>query len=632
MDGFQEERCVMGKFGRMLAALGLITVLAPGAWSAELTDPYEILNRSYEATGGLDLIKAQKTSHLVGTLVLVGTGLEGTFEQWSEMPDRSRQDVDLKVITQISGDNGEYAWTVDQNGKLQIRQDERTEKQRRLGKLMAEFEHLNPESDVFTLSYKGIDTASGADCYVVEIANNINEDVTNQYYDTSSFLMLKSVAVSPEGENRTWYSDYRDVDGLLFAFKQESVQLPSMMRQEIVFTTVEVNPPVDETMFEPPARDIEDFRFANGKSAENIPFQFIDHHIYLPVEMGGRKRLWVLDTGAGRTVVDVGFAKELGLKLEGQVKGQGAGNLVDVSFTTLPAFSLPGLDFDEQSAAAIKVAPLFKRWVGLEVVGILGYDFLSRLVTKVDYAHEMLSFYHPDSFDYQGDGAVLSSPISQSNMLELPVTVDSQYSGQWSLDLGAGGMSYHYQYAEHHGLLDVQGVDGLGHGAGGSLPEKRLLSKTMDFAGFTVNNIEVDVPMKKGEGAFGHTELTGNIGNTLLQHFLLYLDYKRERVIVEKGADFDRDFPRDNSGMQLANEAGNSIKVIFVADGTPAAEAGFMVGDEILAVNDIEAENLGGVIAVKKLLRKAPGTTLSVEVARAGETKKLSLTLRDLFQ
>ncbi|NIP41242.1 MAG: hypothetical protein GWO41_02605, partial [candidate division Zixibacteria bacterium] len=454
----------------------LFLLAAAGSLPGEsLTDSYEILNRHYEAMGGLEKLKAQETSHLEGELVLEGTGLEGTglegsFEQWSESPIKSRQEVDLKIITQVSGDNGEFAWTVDQNDKLQIHNDARTLDQRQLQILLAEYDHLDPNSEVFNLSYEGLDTASGSDCYVVKIANNINEDYSNQYYDTSSFMLLKTVAFSPEGENRTWYSDYRDVDGVPFAFMQRSIQSPSGMKSIVNFTRVEINVPIDPALFEPPSTDVEDFRFTNGKSAEDIPFRYIDHHIYLPVEVGGKTKLWILDTGASASVIDEDFARELGLELEGQMKGQGAGKLVDVSFTTLPAFSLPGLEFDEQSVASIKIAPLFRRWLGMEVVGILGYDFLSRVVTKVDYANEMLSFYHPDSFSYQGDGVVLSTPISQRNMLELPVIVDDEYVGLWSLDLGAGGMSYHYPYAEEHGLLDASGVDWLGHGAGGSHP------------------------------------------------------------------------------------------------------------------------------------------------------------------
>ena len=609
----------------------LVLALSGSTVRGELSDPFEILNRNFEAMGGLEELKAQKSSYVEATIDLVGTGLKGTVKSWSKTPIFKREEVDLKVITQISGDNGEYAWAVDQNGKLQIRRDEDTDKQRKLLALMSDYDHLNPESQTFKISFEGVDTAAGVDCYVVQIANNLNEDVSRQYYDKTTFMLLKTIAVSLQGENHTWFTDYREVDGVLNSFKQESISLPNGMKQDIVVTKLDFNIQIEASLFEPPAADVEDFRFTNGRDALDIPFEFIDNHIYLPVTIGGKKRLWVLDSGASMTVIDTAYAEELGLELEGKIKGRGAGNLIDVSFVMLPAFSILGLEFDAQRAAAIDVAGLFDRWLGMEVVGILGYDFLSRLVTRVDYANETLSFYHPDSFSYEGIGTILSSPVSQSNFFELPVTIDGVHGGKWMLDLGAGGMSFHYPYAEQHGILDLPGVDGLGHGAGGSQSKRNLQFKTIEFAGHTIENPIVSTPLEKGQGGFGYTDLTGNIGNTLLRHFVLYLDYKREQVIVEKGDDLLRIFPHDNSGMQLENTEDDEVRVIFVADNTSAADAGLRIGDVLLTIDGVGMEKVGGVLGVKKLLYGQPGTTLMIKINREDGQSDVSLTLRDLY-
>lgn len=41
--------------------------------------------------------------------------------------------------------------------------------------------------------------------------------------------------------------------------------------------------------------------------------------------MNGDERLWILDTGAGISVVDNAMAEELGLETEGDLKAVGAG-------------------------------------------------------------------------------------------------------------------------------------------------------------------------------------------------------------------------------------------------------------------------------------------------------------------
>ena len=617
---------------RAIALVLLVLCLTVCLAQAEMSDPYGILQKHYQAAGGLERMKAQKTSHAEGTVVIEGTGFEGTFVQWSERPIRSRLDIDLGVFKLTEGDNGEFSWRVDQNGRLQIRRDERSLGEHRIKALLAEFDHLDRNSPNFDLSFEGTEKVGDADCYVVKMTNSINQDITTSYYDKASFRLLKSVAKKPDSEMRILFFDYREVDGVLIAFREEATEHPTMMKQIMQITSLETNLPADPSVFEPPAEQVADFKFANGTSAENIPFKFIEDHIYFEVELGGKKSLWCIDSGASATVVDKTFAEASGLEPMGNLKGKGAGSVVDVSFTELPAFSLPGVEFGKQNVAIIDLNWLFSQWMGFEVAGLLGFDFLSRMVTRIDYANELISFYHPDHFEYKGNGVILDAPVSQGNTFNLPVTIDGKYGGLWRLDSGAGGMWFHYPFAEKHGLFDRPGVEGMSAGAGGTGTYRSVQFKTMEFVGWTIHDPVISLPPGKGQGAFGDEELTGNIGSSLLRHFVIYLDYKDERVIVEKGDNFGHAFPRNNSGLQIKKRQDGELEVMFVPEGTPASKAGFRAGDMIRSVNGIDVEYLGGLLSVKEMLREKPGTQYKIEVARDGESKTLKLVLRDPFK
>jgi len=616
---------------RKLFCLLLASLLVASAVSAQMTDPYEVLHKHYEALGGLDKLKARNTTYVEGTLVIEGAGLEGTFKQWSESPIKSRNELDLKVFQQTSGDNGEFAWTVDANGKLQILSDEKTLEARQLGMLQAEYDFLNRDSKNFTVTLEGIEEVEGRDCYKIKMANSINEDVTYNYYDTSSFLQTKSSAIGQAGESHTLISDYRDVGGILMSFQQKTTVQPTGMIQSTLFTLVEYDIPIDPVLFDPPGEDVEDFIFANGKSAEDIHFEYISNHIYLEVLINGKTYLFVLDSGASSSVLDRAFAEKLGFEVEGNIKGQGAGNLVDVSFATMPPYSLPGLEFAEQQVVVIDIGWLFYESLGLDVAGILGYDFLSRLTTKVDYAHELISFYHPDSFSYSGEATIIEAPLAQSNMFYLPMTVDGEHGGKWNLDLGASGNSFHYPYAKAHGFLELDGVERMSFGAGGSSLSRTVEFDSLTFAGQTIKNTLISFPLQEGKGGFSGKELTGNLGNGMFQRFVVYLDYKNELVIFEKGADFDRVYPRDKSGLQVMYNKDTAMYVFYVSEGTPAEKAGFKEGDIVLAVNDIDMEYLDGILALRGLLRQEEGTKLTFEVLRDGKPKTLKLTLKELY-
>ncbi len=140
-----------------------------------ITNPYVVLDEHYKAIGGLEKVKAEETEYLEGKMVF--DGLEGTYKQWRQKPLRFRSEEDYGIINQTFGDNGEFSWMVDTNGKIQVQRDEETIKRRRIAKLLENFEHLNPHSEVFTLVSGGIEQIENTDCYVVKTTNNVNGDV-----------------------------------------------------------------------------------------------------------------------------------------------------------------------------------------------------------------------------------------------------------------------------------------------------------------------------------------------------------------------------------------------------------------------------------------------------------------------
>jgi len=608
----------------MLVLLSCLSLYA----GADLKDPYQILNKHFEAVGGLDKIKAEKSRYMEATISLAG--MNGTVRQWGAEPNLSREELDLKVFTQTSGDNGEFAWTVDMNGKLQINKDEHTLKRREVAGLRAAFDHIDPESENFSVTFEGVEKVGDAECYVLKTSNNINDDITYEYFDTGTFYAVKTLEKLPDTETHVMHSDYREVDGLIKPFAQDIEVLPIGQKMSVRIEKYEINPEVDPALFEPPQEDAADYEFTGGGNFETVPFEYIGNHLYIMVNIDGKERSWVLDSGAGVTCISKSYAKELGLEAEGELKGSGAGNVVEFAFATLPPFSIGGIKFDAQQAAVLDISMFFDRF-NLDVAGIMGYDFLSRFTTKVDYANRMLTFYDPEEFIYSGDGNVIDAAI-QGRMFTAPVTVDGKYIGRCTIDLGAGSDNINYPFAKKHGLLDKKGIEKYGMGAGGEFREKRAKFETIEFGGFTIDDPLMDMPLDELEVGFGSEEAMGNLGNTLFRHFNLYLDYKNQQMIVEKGGDFDKKFPTDNSGLQIWFNDDDQYEVWHVSPGTPGDKAGFAKGDVIESINGIGMKYFDGYFAVTDLLREPPGTEYEIAIIRDGENKKLKLKLKDLFE
>ncbi|OHB32504.1 MAG: hypothetical protein A2X84_04370 [Desulfuromonadaceae bacterium GWC2_58_13] len=591
-----------------------------------MNDPHRIFRDHYQAVGGLERLKQIRTTSSEGRVRY--DGLEGTFKSWSETPLRYRLEENYGIVNEVEGDDGLIRWRRDTNGQVENIRDEQTLKRRRIAALLEQFAHLDPDSPIFDLAFEGHAEVDGQDCYVVRMSNTINNDVTRYFFRVQDLRVIKTIDRQPDIEILTRYDDYRPVDGCAIPFHQESHILPRNKKKEVFLTHYRIDPPVDRSLFAIPPPATGAIRFPAGDRAENIPFRFIENLIYLPVTIGDDTRLWVLDSGASMSVIDADYAASLGLSVQGSIGGFGFGDLFQLAFVRLSPYRVGAMDMPAQTIHAFKGLSA----ASYEPVraGILGFDFLSHFVTRIDYARQTVSFYRPEGFAYNGPGVVLDAPLKYRTF-SVPVRIDDFPTARFSLDLGSHRSSFHHPYAQRHNLLGRQGVETVSRGMAGFSFERIVPFTTLTLGGYTLDRPLLTVPPEAGPGSTSVGELAGILGNSLLRHFVLYLDYPKQQVIVEKGANFDRRFAEDKSGMLVGLAESGQPMVSFVAIGTPAAEAGFIAGDRIEAVDGRDAADYGGVVPIRKLLREKAGTRYRFTVRRQEQLLTVPIELRDLF-
>lgn len=614
----------------VITALAAVFLGGTGLTGAkQLTDPYVIFEKSLEAQGGKEKILAVKTVYREGTIKVAG--LSGTFKLWEQPPGMNRSELDLQAIKQSGGDNGTVQWQQDTNGKVTVDKNELINKRRDVMKRLQRLEHLNRKSKRFSLRFKGVERVNNKWCYVIETANTITDEIEIDYIGRDDFLPFKNIKKRPDNEVHTEYSAYKKVGGILKPYHLEVFHTATKQKYVFHFDHVRLNVPLKAGFFDPPKSRAHDFVFPGGKTPVKVPFRYIDSHLYLDVVIGNKKTLWCLDSGASMTVIDREFAKELGLTLSGSVRGQAVSRQVETAFVTLPGFSVKDIRFSPQQAAAIPLRRLFKSY-GIGVDGILGYDFLSRFVTRIDFSARTLEFYLPSAFKYKGGGSVVEAPLNE-NIFTVPVTVDDKYKGLWRVDIGAGQSDFHYYFARDNGFLKRSGVDRLAAGVGGTFGTRMLRFKSIKIGDFTIDKPVLQFPTAELSGAFSRKELTGNLGNTVLRHLVLYLDYRNQQIIFEKGKDFNRQFPEDRSGLLLALNDNGQLAVTFVSHGTPAHKAGLQRGDIIMSVNGKKIPNGRGLFSTQKIFMQKPGIPVTMTYYRAGKREKtVEMTLRDLFE
>jgi len=616
-------------FARKVLLIPFFVFFAQWAGASEeiidFSNPYHIMEQHYAAVGGLDRLKSLVSSQSEGRVHY--DGLQGTYRHWEKRPLQHRTEEDFSIISQIEGDSGNYAWVHDTNGQLLIIRDEDTLKRRRISELLDRYEHLNRQSQYFSLTYGGITIIRNRPCYEVVLRNTINSDRGHFFFDTQTLYMTRSLYHQPDMEIESFYDDYKSVNGFIVPFHQHTTFHPWEKTEETWITGYSHDEIINDNLFLPPPRK-KDYRFPAGDVKATIPFHFSENLLYLPVTIGGDTQYWVLDSGASMSVIDHDYAEKLGLKVEGTIKGYGFGALFDLGFVKIPEYQVGEIQFDSQKVYVSK--DLTARSYEPVMAGILGYDFLSRFVVELDYDKEQVTFHSPESFVYTGNGAVVDAPLKYRTF-SLPVTLDGKYTSLWSFDLGSYHSSIHYPFAEKHGLLERKGVEIVSQGMSGLSREVNIQFNCLQLDRFQLHLPLIAMPVEKGVGATALGEVGGNLGNSTFRHFHLFLNYPEQKIILEQGKNFNTAFPLDKSGLVLGRGENNEPMISFISSNSPGDKAGLLAGDILVEVDGKAVEANAPIIPLRQILRGPAGSSLLIRVQREGQPVSVNLTLEDLY-
>jgi len=370
-----------------------------------------------------------------------------------------------------------------------------------------------------------------------------------------------------------------------------------------------------------------------------IPFELVSRHIIVKVRINNSRPLsFVFDTGDKVGIVDTEVAKELGLKLEGQVRIGGAGaDTLPGSFVKEATWSLPGLEgFSQPVSLAIPLGRMAARF-GQDMDGIFGSDFIKQYVVEVDYQNRVLKLHDKDKFAYSGVGESIPIQLNQFGypLLDgevLPAKGDA-IKGKFVLDLGSSGslvlmspvVTQYNLLGDGMKTIKAIGVGGAGGQSNGQIGRVRSLQ----LGKFTIPN-PLTLFSEDKAGAMASNQLVGNIGQLIAGKFKLFLDYNHTRIILEPNSTFTQPMERASAGMVLTTEGKDymTVRVTDVLENSPAAEAGIQKDDIVLSIDGRPAAELKATRIAEMFERPA---TFRLTIRRGEQTLQVPLTPRKLI-
>ncbi len=237
---------------------------------------------------------------------------------------------------------------------------------------------------------------------------------------------------------------------------------------------------------------------------------------------------FILDTGAGGTVIDSEVAKKLQSRKLGEASVASMLGWKKSALLQLESLRVGPLEIvapiSMEMDLSFLTAPL-----GTKISGVIGYDVFSRCIAEIKLEPPRVNFYPADSSPFEDSQHW--HPLSMCWRLPLMEGQLSDYPpGLFRIDIGAAGgalgnVVFHQPYVQAEDLLADRETTSF------EMPPHKLEFGTADrfqFQGQLFEDIEVGFATTN-IAPFNDVSSHGNIGVLILKRFTIVLDYQNNR-------------------------------------------------------------------------------------------------------
>jgi predicted aspartyl protease len=237
---------------------------------------------------------------------------------------------------------------------------------------------------------------------------------------------------------------------------------------------------------------------------------------------------FLLDTGAGRSVIDLKIADDLGMVAVGELAAMGIGGLVTVHYRKGEQLTLGPVEIIRPTFVEVDLSPLAKAF-GLDISGILGYDLFMRCLAELDVQGDSLLLFEPGTWN--GRKANWEEIIFNRNAPVLSCSFNGDQSGLFLLDTGfPGTLTFSKSFAEKYHLLEEQELKtGLATGVGGTLETLSGQMEWFEIGGYRLPEVGMSIAGER-RGVLSDEAIAGLVGTGLLSSFRMLIDYPNKRI------------------------------------------------------------------------------------------------------
>ncbi len=314
--------------------------------------------------------------------------------------------------------------------------------------------------------------------------------------------------------------------------------------------------------------------------------------------------------------------------------------------------------------------------LGVEVNGILGYDFFKDFIVKFNYKSKKMKVYEQDAYKYKNCRRCVDLPLyfyKGKPYVEVEISETGEFPKTVRLLVDSGSGDALWLFKNSNKDIDIPEKsfkDFLGFGITGSVYGVRSRIEKLSIGKYDLREITVSFPDSlylQDINAF--EERDGSIGSQVLRRFHSVLDYKKKKLRLKPNRDFKDPFEYNMSGIVVEHNGYNILKnaqgsdPVFILDSndnenqgtqvykstyqkvyslepsyeiaeirpnSPAQESGLMIGDEIVRLNGRPIYRYG-LEKISKIFSSREGRKIKLEILRKGVPLEIEFRLERIL-
>jgi predicted aspartyl protease len=256
--------------------------------------------------------------------------------------------------------------------------------------------------------------------------------------------------------------------------------------------------------------------------------------ILLPVEVNGEGPFeFILDTGAGTSLLSPELGQKLGIKVIGSKEGQSAGGAVSVSLAKVDSLAVGSARLEDVDVGLVDLSHV-GRTIGATIDGDLGYNFLKHFRITLDYRRNEIRFDDPKRFEFAGQSTALTQVAMRLASPAKPLILVEVYANgrgpfQFAIDTGTSTTAITPELAKQLGV--ASSPIGAATTGGAQVDVTAGVLQSFQVGGARIDNSTVVVAdffamLSAAVGA----KLDGIVGYNFLRNYKVALDYPNESL------------------------------------------------------------------------------------------------------